>query len=131
VITLREFLPRVTLDFVWFACIGGAIATLWKGELIGESFSVGCLWLGLNTMLLGLLISALSGPKKPGAMTVTLLACAKIPLAYFLLLWLLSRDFIAPAGIIAALAALPVVMVARGLTALRKAPTLTTSKEGT
>jgi hypothetical protein len=111
---LNEFLPRVTLDFAWLAFIGGAVAITFKGELLGESFTVGCLWLGLNTMLLGM-IASLGGARHGGGLGLTLLACAKIPLAYFLLLWLLSRDFIAPSGIIAALAALPVVMVWRGL----------------
>jgi hypothetical protein len=112
---LQQFLPRITLDFAWAALAGGLIAALYKGEMVGESFAIGCLWLALNTMLLGLLISALSDVKRPGGWAVTLLACAKIPLAYFLLLWLLSRDFIAPAGMIAALAALPEVMVWRGI----------------
>lgn len=114
-IPMQQYLPRVTLDFTWVAVGGGLIATLYKGETMGESFAIGCLWLGLNTMLLGLLISALSDVRRPGGWVVTLLACAKIPLAYFLLLWLLSRDFVAPAGMIAALAALPVVMVWRGI----------------
>ena len=114
-IPLQQYLPRVTLDFAWAAGIGGAIAAIYKGEVAGESFAIGCLWLGLNTMLLGLLIGAFSAVRRPGGIAITLLACAKIPLAYFLLLWLLSRDFIAPAGMIAALAALPVVMVWRGL----------------
>jgi hypothetical protein len=112
---LEKYLPRVTLDFAWVGVAGGAVATVFKGEPVGESFCIGALWLGLNTMLLGLLISALSGRRRRAGLAVALLACAKIPLAYFLLLWLLSRDFIAPSGIIAALAALPIVMVGRGL----------------
>ena len=120
---LRDFLPKVTLDFVYVALLGGILGIVWQGEESGISFMVGCLWLGLNTMLLGLLIGALSDAKRPRGLAVTLLACAKIPLAYFLLLWLLSRDFIAPAGIIAALAALPVVMVGRGMAGRRGSAT--------
>ena len=122
-IAFNEYLPRVTLDFAWVAVGGGLAAGLYKGEMVGESFAVGCLWLGLNTMLLGLLVGALSGEKRQGGLSIALLACAKIPLAYFLLLWLLSRDFIAPAGIIAALAALPLVLVGRGLAGRRGSAT--------
>ncbi len=112
---LQDALALFARDFAVLAGAGGLAAILWRGEEFGFSFAIGCLWLGLNTVLLGLLIAALSGRGKGGGGATLLLACAKIPFAYFLLLWLLSRAFIVPAGIIAALAALPVVMVWRGL----------------
>ena len=116
---LSEFLPLLARDFLFAAALGGIISGLWKGEPFGFSFAIGCLWLGLNTVLLGLLIAALSPGRRGGGVWLLLLACAKIPLAYFLLLWLLPREFIVPAGIIAALAALPIVMVWRGLAGRR------------
>jgi hypothetical protein len=113
---LQQLLPKLAGDFAILAVVGGIVGGIWRGEALGFSFAIGCLWLGLNTVLMGLLIAATSNRERPGGLTVSLVACAKIPLAYFLLLWLLSRAFIEPAGIIAALAALPVVMLVRGLT---------------
>jgi len=120
--SVPQFLRHATLYFLTLAVLGGAIATILYGSRVGVSFALGCGWLALNIVLLGLLILAVSDPQRPRKLLATLLACAKIPLAYILLLWLLSRDFITPAGIIAALAALPVVLVAAGLTAGRRRP---------
>jgi hypothetical protein len=114
-ITLRDWLPLLARDFAVCAALGGVVGAAFFGEQAGFSFAAGCLWLGLNTVLLGMLIIAATSPRRPGKVALLALLCAKIPLAYILLLWLMSRAFIAPAGIIAALATLPVVIVWRGL----------------
>jgi hypothetical protein len=119
--TLREFLPPLTLDFAILGVVGGAVLTVYKDEALGFSFTLGALWMALNLVLLSLLIIVTTEYGKRFQWAIWLLACAKIPLAYCLLLWLLSRPYLAPAGIIAALAALPVVLVWRGLAMRGKA----------
>jgi hypothetical protein len=112
---LAMFTRLSARDTVILGLTGGLICGLAVSEWTGWSFLAGCLWMALNLILLGWLIGALTAPKRTRGLTIFLLECAKIPLAYLLLFWLCTRKFIEPIGLAAGIATLPVVVLLRGL----------------
>jgi hypothetical protein len=112
-------LPRFTLlcarDAVILGLAGCLLLVLLGREWTGWSFLAGCLWMGLNLLMLGWLIGALVSRKRAGGHVLLLMECAKIPLAYLLLFWLCTRKFVEPMGLAAGIATLPLVILLRGL----------------
>jgi hypothetical protein len=128
---VERFTIAGALDFAVLGLAGGVLAIPLFGEGIAWSFAAGCLWLGLNFALLGLLVRQLGPGVRPNRLFKLSIACAKLPAAYLLLLWLFSREFMETLGLVAALVTLPGVLVFRGLreSRLQTAAEVSTSTE--
>jgi hypothetical protein len=115
------FLLLLVRDQCIAGLAGALLLLILKGEGAAYGFLAACLWLALNSILLGWFIGALTAPNSPNKLLVFILACAKIPAAYLLLLWLFSLSYLEPFGLAAGLTTLPLVLLFRGLASRRAA----------
>jgi hypothetical protein len=112
---MQPFLRAALRDEVLIGAIIGIVLGFTISERFGVSFTIACLWVALNFVLLGWLLGAATAPGGSGRLFLLLLMCAKIPAAYLLLYWLFSRSYLEAGGLVAGLTTLPVVILYRGL----------------
>lgn len=111
-LSVTDYIVR---DMLLLGVAGGIVAGIWRGETTGWSFLAACLWMALNFGLLSWLLSGFMAGRRPSCLFIFIMACAKIPAAYFLLYWLYRVDYLNALGLTAGLLVFPLVLVYRGL----------------
>lgn len=114
--SIHQFLRRAVVAGLCAAAAAALAAGFAFGA--GQAFSLlaGALFMSLNLVLLGWLIAAATGPRGPDKGYLVLLECAKLPGAYLLLYWLVTREYAEPVGLVAGLSAVLLAAVVSGLT---------------
>ena len=113
--SINSFLRNALRDGVLAGLSAALIALPLFGEAQAFYVLAGALFMALNLTLLGWLIAAATVPQGSGKGMIILLECAKLPLAYFLLYWLISREYAEPIGLVAGLTVALFATVFRGL----------------
>ena len=114
------FSRRVTMDLALLALAGAIPVLVVFGSTQSAGFVCSTLWTAINFLALSWLVISLMSGKSAPRLFIFALACAKIPASYYLLFWLFRVDYLGPAGLVAGLTTLPVVLLFRGLTAARE-----------
>lgn len=114
--SVHSFLTRSLRNGLLWGVLLAIAALLLFGE--GQAFSLlaGALFMCLNLLLLGWLLAAATSQKGAGKGLLVLLECAKLPGAYLLLYWLVTRDYAEPIGLVAGLTVVLLAAVVSGLT---------------
>lgn len=114
--SIHQFTRRAVLAGLATALLAALAALALFGEGQAISLLAGALFMCLNLILLGWLVAAATSSKGPGRGYLVLLECAKLPGAYLLLYWLVTREYAEPIGLVAGLTTVLLAAVVSGLT---------------